>query len=138
MHRNKRTRLHWLLRLAEGRARISTPEAAAKMLTRARRRLGGLKGGAPTLAETDETIVRVAASVALDCYRRNPETLRRDVVRLVARKVAGRDAMFHPDGRRRDSRDGVRRKAEKYAERLLNAACTLDDFASTLISCDFG
>lgn len=103
-----------------------------------RRLWNGLKGGPPTLLEKAEEDVRRAALTALDCYRRCPDVHRPDVVRLVVNELEGRPALFHADGRRRDSRDSVRRGAEKRAVRRLEAACTLPDFAKTLLARDFG
>jgi DNA-binding XRE family transcriptional regulator len=102
------------------------------------RLLGGASGGAPTLAQRDEASVLQAGAVALDCYRRNAETPRRDVVHLVAYKLDGREAFFDLEGRRRDARDPVRRRAEKRAVRRLEAAAQLPTFAQTLIAREFG
>jgi hypothetical protein len=102
-----------------------------------RRRWNGQKGGAPTLLEKDEERVRLAAGIALECYRRNPGVARRDLIALVVRELEGREALFHPSGRKRDSRDPVRRAAEKCAVRRLEAACKLPDFADTLLARDF-
>jgi hypothetical protein len=103
-----------------------------------RRLWNALKGGHPTLVESAEADVRAAAARALDAYRQNPSVRRVDVVALVVRSLEGREALFHIDGRRRDSRDPVRRAAEKRAIRRLQAACTLPGFAETLLARDFG
>lgn len=57
LHADPEQKYRWGVRLAEGRARISSPQAAARMMRRAKLRLNGLLGarergtGAPTIGE---------------------------------------------------------------------------------------
>jgi hypothetical protein len=112
-----------------------------RMFGRHSKTLAAAKGkrvGAETLAKTAEEHVRKAGLVALDCYRRSPDIARGDLVALVVLRLEGRDAVFSPVGLRRDSRDPVRQAAERRVVRRLKAACTLEDFAGTLLAHDFG
>jgi hypothetical protein len=122
------------LRRSAQRARALGQQSSEEMgqcMGRSRRRRADL-------AEKDETNLRNAAGVALDCYRRNPNVARRDVVTLVVVALEGRDVLFDQQGTRRWARDPVRRAAEKRAIRRLEAAAKLADFADTLIARDFG
>jgi len=103
-----------------------------------RRLWNGLKGGRQTLLETAEEDVHKAARTALDAYRQNADVRRAEVVALVVRRLEGREPLFLVDGRRRDSRDPARRRAEKRAIRRLEVAATLPEYADTLLERRFG
>jgi transcriptional regulator with XRE-family HTH domain len=131
---------HWAQhRLRLGWRAVIIKQVAASNLKRfGSTRLFGHVGGRPRLSKKHEAIVRKAAGVALDCYRRNPDTPRGNVIALVVYEIEGRDKLFTPEGTRRLSRDAVRRAAEKRAIRRLDVAATLPDFGETLLARDFG
>lgn len=81
-------------------------------------------------------LVRREAAAALDWYRQDPSLSSSAVVALVLRDV-DREALFL-NGRKRDSRDRIRRAAEKRTKRHLDAAARLPEYAGTLLAASFG
>jgi hypothetical protein len=87
----------------------------------------------------DEVEARQAAAHALELYRQDQgqKVSRPKVVSYVVVRTEGKAHEFHPDGRRRDARDPVRRAAEKRIVRRLETAAELPDLAATRLARDF-